>query len=237
MIIRSTIVLQSVDSVPRDAAVNVLHWQTAATDFTATITDIYDEIVGFYAVPQVDDGGDLIDDSALALYLSPTVSRGTDDILIRFAQVLDPDNVTPYVQASFSLPAPLAGEPAPNECAACFTFWGTPALAVPIRRRRGRMYFGPLNYSAIGTRDVAGVDYPSLNSEFREYAARAMKRLSFASDRIDASWSVYSRADDTTYEINHGYIDNELDTVRSRGLDANVRTPFENPGAGPVVLP
>lgn len=237
MLIRATVVLQAASSIPRDAAVNVFHFLSTATDIEDIGPDILGELEGFYAVPVVDDLGETITDSALYNYLSPTISRATDSIRVLFAEVIDPDNVSSAIEASFSIGDPLSEEPLPNEVAACLTTYATPLLTVPIRRRRGRIYFGPLNQAAIGVRDVAGVDYPSLTTEFRDHAARAMKRLSRANERIFADWVVYSRRNDEAYSINNGWVDNELDTIRSRGLDASLRTDWSNPGGGPTTIP
>jgi hypothetical protein len=236
-IIRTQIEFNSVDSVPRDVAVNVLHWQTGAALSTDLFDDIFGEISGFFNVETDDDAG-VPNGFKLGAFLSPMVSRsGGGHHRVIFYDLAD-DPLVPLYERELSLVDPVGDTvPLPSELAACLTIEANPVLAVPIRRRRGRVYFGPLNTGVLGTRSISGEEYPSLSTEFRDGAARAMKRLSFAVDRIDANWSIYSRVNDAAYQVVKGWIDNEFDIQRRRGLTASVRTNYELPGTGPTSLP
>lgn len=104
----------------------------------------------------------------------------------------------------------------PREVALCLSFRG--ALNVP--RQRGRIFLGPLNATserpAVATRNLV---------------------LQFATDLAnlggtDVDWCVYSPTSrlegaslgDSFHPVKHAWVDDEWDTVRSRGLRATTRT-------------
>lgn len=242
MIIRAQIVISARDSVPRDAAVNVIHWTADITEDALGLGVLLDDITGeirdFYSENQLDDTGSSIDDSSLGRLLSPIMSRDGDGVLVRYFHVVDATHENFLDERTFGLSDPLPDAAAmPNELAICCSLLATPSLSVPIRRRRGRLYLGPINSGPVGTRTISGVEYPSVSSLARGYIARSLKRLTFAADRIDAQWCVYSRKNDAAYTVTQGWVDNEFDIIRSRGLEASLRTDFENPGSGPTELP
>lgn len=250
-IIRAVVNLPSVDTLPRDASQNVFHFGGSATVDDTAFDDITTEIEAFYSTPQVNDVGTLIDDSSISIYLSPILDSTPDACTITFYDVtalgpVDVDGVpispqpsiVPLATRTFGLATPFPDAAAMfSEVACALTIVATPALVVPIRRRRGRVYIGPLNFHAMGQRDVAGVLYPSWSSDFREHVARSAKRLARAQERIDWAWVIYSRRNAAAYDVSQGYVDNEGDTQRRRGLTATLRTPFDIVGTGATTLP
>lgn len=84
-------------------------------------------------------------------------------------------------------------------------------------RRRGRIFFGPLNEAAMGS-DVLRIRKP--DPSFVTVAVGAMEFLSAS----DVGWSVWSRRDAALHRVIGGWVAAETDVVRRRRLKATVRT-------------
>lgn len=103
----------------------------------------------------------------------------------------------------------------PEQVAAVATFYAAPPIT---RRRRGRIYLGPLHGSA---QSDAGASTPSrLDVQFIADINAAMQSLVTA----NIGWSVYSRVDAAYYPIVAGYTNNGLDTQRRRSAAPTSRT-------------
>jgi hypothetical protein len=98
----------------------------------------------------------------------------------------------------------------PREVACCLSFRG--ALNVP--RQRGRLYVPTFVHSS----SVAGV--PSATQMDK---VAALVPIFTGLGGVDVDWCVYSRVNDQPYSVAAWHVDNEWDTVRSRGLRSTAR--------------
>lgn len=213
--------LPYITGLPRDVTVNSLHWSTVGEANDADFLAITSELDSFLNLPVSAPGEDW-DTLKMSDFLSTFVERGEDAGYVKFYDVSD-DPLVLLAQTSLPIGFPsVSGPDMPNELAACLSITATPALPVLLRNRRGRVYFGPLNSSAVGDMTVGGQPYPALNTNFREVAAVACERM--ASGPTTVLWQIYSRVLDQAFQVSQGFIDNEFDTMRSRQFRATVRT-------------
>jgi len=108
-----------------------------------------------------------------------------------------------------------ASTPAPEEVAIAMSYRETPVPGVNIKRRRGRIFLGPLSitpWASDGTRI-------RITEVARLAIARSGARFANEIANIGPGWRwvVYSRADNLGYTVQQVYVDNALDTIRSRG--------------------
>lgn len=234
MIVRAEVRLPFTTGIPRDVAINTLHYivddpseldETVMDDLTTAVAALYNT--------QVDGSGDpAIEDGRIGGVISPIVSRAENACRVRFYDVTDlqSDGSGPPLvlagEGQWTLTGDGSGElPLTNELAVCVTLTCTPATPVPIRRRRGRIYLGPLNASIIGSRSVGGIAYPAIKSATRDLIAYQMAAYL---DLLTTPYNlaVYSRINEAAYQVSGGWIDNDLDIQRRRELDPSVRTNF-----------
>lgn len=97
----------------------------------------------------------------------------------------------------------------PREVALCLSYFSERNLP----RQRGRMYLGPFNEGNMRRRPST-----TLISEVSALAA-GIQELG----GVDIDWNVYSPTDNEFRKVTDWWIDNEWDTVRSRGLKADAR--------------
>jgi hypothetical protein len=99
----------------------------------------------------------------------------------------------------------------PREVAVCLSYYSEQN----VPRKRGRLYI------PIGVMGSANTLRPegAVRTKVGELAAI------FADlGGPDVDWCVYSRMDDTARSVSHWWVDDEWDTVRSRGMRATTRT-------------
>lgn len=113
---------------------------------------------------------------------------------------------------TFSGNAPASSLPA--EVAVCLSYYSDR----PLPRQRGRIYFGPLASTAVGTLSAGDVR-PSAN--MITALTTAATRLAL---RTDITWGLISKASGEFLTITDGWVDNALDTQRRRGLSPSTRT-------------
>jgi hypothetical protein len=99
----------------------------------------------------------------------------------------------------------------PREVALCLSFYSHQNEP----RKRGRLY--------IPWTMVLPANTPRPSSGTRDKVAE-LAPLFANLGGADVDWCVYSRADDEFKPVTHWYVDNEWDTVRSRGLRPTDRT-------------
>lgn len=114
------------------------------------------------------------------------------------------------------------GNAYPREVALCLSFYG----AHNRPRERGRIYI-PL-YLQQGTNLAAR---PSPGTRSRILAFATAPNSSFPDvGGADVEWCVYSRTTGQVHPVTAGWVDDEWDTVRSRGLRATTRDTFTREG-------
>jgi hypothetical protein len=102
------------------------------------------------------------------------------------------------------------------------SYHAAPESGVPRQRLHNRIYLGGLGSSAIAA--SGGVGFPVISSSLRTAVATAADNMAVASDGALA-WVQRSLTPTLTNRaIVGGWIDNEPDTQRRRGVDPGTRT-------------
>lgn len=98
-----------------------------------------------------------------------------------------------------------------REVAVCLSYYGERNLP----RTRGRMYLG------VGS---AGLNSngPFIPTSFRGFALDLADGIAGLGG-LDVDWQVYSPTSDAAENVQHAWVDDEWDTIRSRGLRATTR--------------
>lgn len=171
---------------------------------------------GIVMTPHFNDGGvgsdpqGLCDDLAAGIH---TWLGKTRQIRVK---AYDAQGTVPVFPAGEALINPGAA-PAfigPREVAVCLSFFSGNNVA----RKRGRVYvpWGAMN---ITTADL--LVRPS--SAVRDQVAQ-LAPIFEGLGGVDVDWCIYSRVDDVARPVTNWWVDDEWDTVRSRGLRSTTRT-------------
>lgn len=106
------------------------------------------------------------------------------------------------------------GSSCPREVAVCLSFYSERNLP----RQRGRLYIPALMMLNDGSISAVRPTEP-----MRTKVGALAQILADLGD-TETDWSVYSRVDDEARPISNWYVDDEWDTIRSRGLRPTART-------------
>lgn len=99
---------------------------------------------------------------------------------------------------------------APREVALCLSFYADRNLP----RQRGRIYVPALFLGGSQGGRPSAAQMTVLTDLYTDLTNLG---------GTDLEWSVYSRMDDVHRQVQHGWVDDEWDTVRSRGLRSTTR--------------
>ena len=212
--------LRDKSGLPRDQYVSTLH--VAPADGVADLTDVS---AACYAVTNFY--------KALKGYMSPCIATGLHTAKA-YLVTIPPDDAAPVVSVDWEMnPAPSGGA-LPIECAVCLSFHALRQPGIQPQSTRGRIFFGPLDDTAMafdaptGETHVAAAMQGAMND-----AAQTMNNV-FQS--VGLVWVIYSRVHNTGYPVVNVSVDNEFDTVRSRGKRAtnNAILPLAAHGTTPI---
>lgn len=226
MLIRADVELVADTGVPEDAIHNTFHFLSDQVSFTEDLrVYLRDEIDRFY---ELGTGTD----PPLVDFLSPLVINNPHRIYFYEVDPATGLSGSPIAEAGWGLPA-TGGTPLPPEVALVATFHadisdvseriavaptGPAGDILPRARRRGRIYFGPLNTSALGS---SGRPATTLVTSLANAAQRLAEGATLT--HPDARLAVYSRADGVAREVTGGWVDDEFDTQRRRGRERTLR--------------
>jgi hypothetical protein len=151
---------------------------------------------------------------SIASFLGYTLSRASNAHLMTFVDLDEPSPRVPYADSLWTLSAASSsGSLLPEEVAVALSWTGDPVSGVPMARRRGRTFLGPLN-SFVVFNAGQGISRPWLT--FRQTIKEAAEDLisAFTGDLV-----VYSKTSvpAAATPITGGWIDDAFDTIRSRG--------------------
>lgn len=199
--------------LPRDLTVNTFNFVAAGGGPTpGLLADLDNLVKAFYN----DAPGA---DHPIAYYLSGVINRAACKNAFYNVNLVSGEIGDPILETTWSLAGVAAGAtPMPLEVALCASYKASDG-SIPLARRRGRLYLGPLNTTVL---NVTG-DYPAPSSPFMNQIVWASKQLATASAALGAPWAVWSRAQAGAYGIDAGWVDNEFDTQRRRGVEATSR--------------
>jgi len=218
--ILATVTMPFTTGLPEDVAINTFAF--ADTNDPGLTADITDLLVDFYTF---DVGG-----LNIGNFISEVVDRNTNACKVELAEIVDAGptvDVGPiFYTDTFTMTPANDGSGAvslPLEVAVVNSVRNSDG-AGSVARRRGRQYIGPLDMSAINTTGP----YPLVASALIALLSNRSDALQAASVVADCPWSVWSRTAGTLFPIDSGFIDNEFDTQRRRGVDATARTSWSN---------
>lgn len=198
---RTTVILKSVSGVIEDASTNTYHFDA---DTLGDLASVNAALQTCY--------------QSMRTHLSGLMAQNGHEI--KYYRLSDPEPRAPVRIDTFNLTTAPIGGSLPTEVAMVISFQGGASSGQPQARRRGRIYFGPLNTAASGSDGF-------LAAALRTSAVNAWGTLLDASQAATAwKWSVYSTVNGTGVEVLNGWVENAPDTQRRRGRKATLRTVF-----------
>lgn len=200
-IIRAQVVLKGGSGLARDQFVNTFHFAQLADAYEAQSAAVATALTAMYQ--SVDD------------YFSETVTNSAE------IRTYDLGNPEPRVPSIFPLPLTVMTSvfSLPQEVACCLSF----RAAAPVTpRRRGRVFLGPLNVNVYAGGLPDNVTPPRPSDNFTDTLRDAGAGLLAA----DVGWCIHSPTNNTFVPVVGGWVDNEFDTMRSRGYRPTFRQSF-----------
>jgi hypothetical protein len=154
----------------------------------------------------------------LTTYLPDLVAL--DKHLVKVYDRSDPIPRSPVIEDNFTLLTTPAGAPLPPEVCVCISFQGDPESGVSQARKRGRIYFGPLDQTQI---EADGRPLTNMVNAMRTAALDLLDKSAAANNY---TWTVYSASTGDSFPVTNGWVDNEYDIQRRRGRIATARAVF-----------
>jgi hypothetical protein len=198
---RATVIIKSVTNVIEDASTNTYHFDANTVGdlaaVSAALQTCYQSMRTFYSSLMAQNGHE-----------------------IKFYRLSDAPPRATVRNDTFNFTTAPSNAPLPTEVALVVSFQGGQSSGQPQARRRGRIFFGPMNTQAVdGTAFVAAAT--------RTAAVNAWGVLLDASQAAtEWKWSVFSTVNGTGVEVQNGWVDNAFDTQRRRGRRTTARTVF-----------
>lgn len=213
-IVRAQVTLPYTTNLPRDVAVNTFHFAMSTADDTGA-GNVADDLIEFY---NTSAGG-----ATVANYLSAQITRATNGCTVEFYDRAAPDGEPPFYAEAFTLGAAGSVNSLPAEVALCTSFVGQTTGDLPLRRRRGRVFIGPL---AVGALETGSGIVGNPTDQFVTTLSAATERLAEAyySSPGGIDFIVFSRLSATGSKVARGWVDQEFDTQRRRQVRATQRT-------------
>jgi len=123
----------------------------------------------------------------------------------------------PFEERSFQLTQTPGAISLPTEVNLCVSYANDTANSVPRARRRGRIYLGGWIVGANDLGRPGSNVFPNLANMFATYVEAVNDITGFRA-------VVYSRSNITGYAIQRVWVDNDWDTMRSRGRKSTARS-------------
>jgi len=203
--VRAQVILHTVDALSANYVTNSWCFETADppgpaeyADYTTAFKDFYDDLSGLISVNIAQNGHEV---KYYDLEQSP------------------PPNYPTAIEVFNLTTAPTAAT-LPTEVACCLSMQGQKVPGLVQRRRRGRIYIGPLSTAA----STLGRPSTTLQSTL----ASACQSLATALAAADepGNLAIWSEVDGDAVPVTDGWIDNAFDTQRRRGVQTTSRTTF-----------
>lgn len=208
-VMRAQVVLERKTAVPADAVVNVWHFDSDQL-FGDDADDLAERLRTFY--------------QAIAGRLANTLSGNG---VVKVYNMADAEPRIPGVTLPFTF---VTGATAlPGELAICLSFKAVDEAGANPRRRRGRVFIGPL---AENTRAVdSSKPDVFVANQVRIDLTTAALALAVGPDPGDARLAIYSPTtdsagtlDEATVDAKTIWCDDAFDVIRSRGSKSSART-------------
>lgn len=206
---------QGQSGVSEDRFVNTFYAEGAAAPSEPTLAALAQAVFDFY------DGVNTPSTEPLIRWYSSTADgTGRNVKIYDLADPLPRAPIFEVEHGPFSVPPGATN--LPSECACCMSYAAPAISGLPVARRRGRIYLGPLNDRA--TADDPDTAECRVDDVFRFAVMNAAVTLK--ADMFAAAghvWSMYSPTSDDMLIINRVWSDNAWDTQRRRGIDPTSR--------------
>lgn len=190
---RLLVTLHTVDANPENYVTNSWYFDDGEEDTLGTIegfiNSFYDDLDG---------------------YISPVIAQNGHEF--QWYKMSDPTPRVPVRETAWNLAGAPAGTALPSEVAFCFSFQAPRVSGELQSRRRGRLYFGPLNSTVLSSGGRPSNTFINAVAD----AASIVMMESLVS--TDWKWAVYSTVNHSGSEVQTGWVDNSFDTQRRRGL-------------------
>jgi hypothetical protein len=195
-------------AIGRDAVTNTFHFNTVTAWTTTIRIEIVSGLKAFY--------------DAWSAHRSNHLAPGQSHVA--FYDLGTPKPRAPLEDVSLGLSTTTAANTMPHELALCVSYQAIRASGIPQARRRGRLYMGPM----------ANVSADSSNGRPTTAAraavvAGAAALLSASNSAINWKWIIHSPTHpeaEVTNSVANGWVDDEWDIQRRRGLVSSARTLF-----------
>lgn len=204
--------------LPKDVSVNTFHFDEVPAS-SPDPADLVTALDNFYTATYSGESG------ALMSYFSSTLG---DTATVKVYNLDDAIPRTPVLVDTFSFTPNTGTGGLPEEMALCLSYQAAPTSGELQRRRRGRIYFGPLSLLAIEGAAASDTTWPMPPRPASDLISRANKSmLNLVGEALAADWLWVVRSTvgsgDTTL-ITEGWVDNAFDIQRRRGPAATTRT-------------
>lgn len=182
--------------LPGDVSTNTTHW------FGTSKEQIADRMEGAMAI--------------IGSLMPSYVSRSAH---INIYDLEDPEPRVPYVRA-VTLDASSTAAGLPGEVAICASWAAGATPGVPVQSLRNRIFIGPLNtnQSTVST----GSTFPRVKLEAQQGLCDIIE--AWATPHELSQLIVYGPRHNVEYPAVRGWVDDEFDTQRRRGVAASART-------------
>jgi len=198
--IRAQVIIKTTSGVSDDFVTNT--WAFHVNDQVDNTPDVADALWAFY--------------NAFETYYPATIAQNGHEIKFYELPGLTPNY--PFYETTRNFTGAPTGTTLPSEVSLVCSFQADRISGFPQSRRRGRIYFGPLD--------------EALNNNGRPTdAARTafcaqMENLFDAVIAVEAGcyWGVWSSTDGSISPVVNGWVDNAWDTQRRRGVSSTART-------------
>lgn len=210
--IAAQVIIPYDSGLPEDVAVNTFHFSGIDEPLDMAVA-VRGRLSAFY-------------NSVYAPLTSPLLSYYSKVVNVVGARckvydMSDPEPRVPILNESMGWSTQPTGTGLPEEVALCLSYRGRLESGTNPARRRGRIYLGPWNVSAITETTVTG-NYSRPLGNLINGIANAGKALA-NENTLGAQWSVYSKRNEDLVEIEAGWVDNSWDTQRRRGARSTDR--------------
>lgn len=202
-IVRAQVSIPRVGANTEDTVTNTWHFSCVDTS-EGVINEVQTDLVAFY--------------ETLDAFKSDI--QDWVNARVKWFDLSEPEPRVPFEDEIFGTSSASATDPLPHEVACCVSFHGEYVSGASQARRRGRIYFGPLNTTVMAT---TGYFASGLLSTV---VLAGGNLLTDSNASSNYAWVVYSPTSGQSYPVVGGWVDNAPDIQRRRGWDATSTSTF-----------
>lgn len=160
----------------------------------------------------------------MAAYMSPTLRL--EAARLKAYDLAAPEPRAPLDDQLLGLPADNSNDPLPEEVSICLSFRAPLVSGTNAKRRRGRIYLGPLSTITVSEDSQLRTRVNTATLDAIEDAVQAATTLV---PDTEAAHCVWSRSNASFIPVSDYWVDNAFDTQRRRGPASTQRRQFTAP--------